>query len=293
MDKMAWESDGVILINRIKPHTNFWGSIGSGLQKMLSIGLGKMKGASAYHKIGRVRGLEKIICEAAACLLQSGKVLGGLAILENSAHETAKIEWIPCAAIPIREPELFTLACQWYGRLPFDRLHGLIVDEAGKEISGTGMDTNVIGRRMMGGLVEAIENGPRIDAIYLRGLSEKSGGNCCGAGLADLGHRQLSRQSDPIVSRINALTALDAAIVRMPILFDNDQEALAHMPYIMTCIQPSLQKTLWIKNTQRLSPMWVSEALWDECQNRKDLDIQDTPSYFNFDEQGNISTDYR
>ena len=288
MDRLAWESSGVILVNRIKNHTDFRGSIGSGLQKMLAIGLGKMKGASIYHRIAREKGLEKTILEAAECLINTGKILGAVAILENSRHETAKVEWVPGSRIQKREPELLRMAEEWAPRLPFKGLHGLIVDEIGKEISGSGMDTNVIGRRPVGGLVEGIPGCPRIDAIYLRGLTEASGGNGCGTGMADLGHRRLLEQVDPIVSRTNAMTALNSATVRMPILFDNDRQALEHMRIIMPCLDAREQKTCWIKNTQSLEVMFASEILLEECRERGDIEVLGAPRELAFDEKGEL-----
>jgi len=288
MDLLGWESDGVILVNRIKDHTDFRGSIGSGLQKMLAIGLGKMKGASIYHRVGREMGLEQTILKAADCLLGTGKVLGGVAILENSRHETAKIEWVPAERIQSREPELLRMAREWAPRLPFDRLHGLIVDEIGKEISGSGMDTNVIGRRPVGGLIEPIPGCPRIDAIYLRGLTERSAGNGCGTGLADLGHRRLLDRFDPVISRANAMTALNPATVRIPILFASDREALEHLPMIISCLEPREQRSCWIRNTQSLEFMFASEILFEECRGRGDIEVLGERRELEFDDAGEL-----
>jgi len=150
------------------------------------------------------------------------------------------------------------------------------------------MDVDVVGRRPVGGYLEKVPGCPVIDAIYLRGLSKKSAGNGCGTGIADLGHRRLREQVDPVISRINAMTALNPATVRMPILFDNDRQALEQMPMVLTCPDAANQKTCWIKNTQSLDDMFLSEPLLRQCQEREDLEILATPQPLKFDDKGEL-----
>lgn len=264
VDKAAWEADGIIAVNRIKRHTLFDGNIGSGLQKMLTIGLGNPSGAAAYHRMGRLHGMEAVILSAAGTVLMTGKIMGGLAILENSAHETCRLEWVPGGSLQEREAELFTEASGLHPRLPAARLHGLIVDEIGKDISGTGLDPHVIGRRAVGGYVERIAP-THIEGIYVRSLTEKSKGSAVGVGLCDLIHRRVAEQTDHAVSNLNAFTALNQANVRVPPVFACDREALTALPKMFTETDPAKFRIAWIRNTQDMETMLISEALLDEC----------------------------
>src|SRR6202040_2298334 len=178
MDREAYNSDGVMLIGRVKWHTDFSGKIESGLFKMMAIGLGKFAGAQRYHTYAYKLGLEHVIRSVGRQVLKSGKILGGLAILEDANHNTAQLTAVPVEDMERKEEELLALVRTWMGRIPMP-LDILILDEMGKDISGAGMDTKVVNRSVYG------ESNPwrdehRMERIFVRDLSAKSYGNAAG-----------------------------------------------------------------------------------------------------------------
>ncbi len=170
MDRNAFESDGVMLVGRVKWHTDFAGKIESGLFKMMAIGLGKFAGAQRYHTYAYKLGLEHVICSIGRQVLASGKILGGLAILEDAHHSTAQVTAVPVEVMEQKEEELLRLVKSWMGRIPLD-LDVLILDEIGKNISGAGMDTKVVNRGVYGEY-NPWPGAPRIERIFIRGLSD-------------------------------------------------------------------------------------------------------------------------
>ena len=217
MDRTAYRAAGVMFCGRVKPHTDFEGKLESGLFKMMAIGLGKLAGAKHYHDWGYSLGLEQMIRSIGRHVLATGHILGGLAILEDAQHETAHLEAVPAAGMEQREEELLALAKSWMARIPAD-LDLLIVNECGKNFSGSGMDAKVINRGVWGG-VNCWPDKPRVGRVYLRGLSNESYGNASGIGMADVIHRRMLRQVKRQASYINALTASQPASVRTPIHF--------------------------------------------------------------------------
>ena len=190
MDRNAFESDGVFLVNRVKWHTDFAGKIESGLFKMMAIGLGKFAGAQAYHTHAYKLGLEYVIRSVGRQVLKSNKILGGLAILEDANHNTARLSAVPVEVMEQKEEENLALVKSWMGRIPVP-LDILILDEIGKNYSGAGMDTKVINRGI-NGQYNPWSDAPPIERIYLRGLSSNSYGNGVGLGMADIVHERLS-----------------------------------------------------------------------------------------------------
>src|SRR5580658_8180964 len=194
MDKLAYASDGVMLVGRVKWHTDFAGKIESGLFKMMAIGLGKFAGAQRYHAYAYRLGLEHVVRSVGRQVLKSGKILGGLAILEDANHNTAQLTAVRVEEMERKEEELLALAKSWMGRIPVP-LNILIVDEIGKNFSGAGMDTKVV-NRSVNGETNLWDTAPRIDRIFLRGLSEHSYGNGVGLGMADVVHDRLPAAID-------------------------------------------------------------------------------------------------
>src|SRR5450432_3959455 len=184
MDKMAYESDGVMLVGRVKWHTDFAGKIESGLFKMMAIGLGKFAGAQHYHTYAYKMGLERVIRSIGRQVLASGKILGGLAILEDAHHNTAQLTAVPADEMEQREGELLGLVKSWMGKIPMD-LDILILDEIGKEISGAGMDTKVVNRGP-DGEYNPWPDAPAIERVFVRDLSALTYGNGVGLGMADV-----------------------------------------------------------------------------------------------------------
>ncbi len=204
MDRHAFEADGIVLINRIKPHTDFHGRYESGLLKMAVIGLGKERQASAIHSFG-VHGLRDLVPKAAARVLDLGKIVAGIAIVENAYDETALIEVIPANQILSREPPLLEQARKNMPRLPVEEIDVLIVDELGKNISGSGMDTNIVGRIRISG--EPEPESPKIRSILVDDLTDESHGNATGLGLADVITRRFFKKIDFPVTYRNIITS--------------------------------------------------------------------------------------
>lgn len=275
-DTLAAAADGVLLINRVKPHTDFHGSVESGLGKILAIGLGNHQGAAALHA-GGIPALGSAIESAAHLVVATGKILGGLAIIENADEKTASVELVVAEGIAgPAENALLQLAGSLMARLPFDSLDVLVVDEMGKDKSGTGMDTNVIGRCWVHGIPEF--ESPSIAAISVHRLSEASHGNASGLGLADVIPASMLDQIDLKASYVNALTsgAGGARRSRLPMVLEDD--AAAVLAAVTMSGRRSWDELRLARIADTLSPneLMVSPALLDEVAERFDLEITGT-----------------
>jgi hypothetical protein len=286
VDELAAGADGIFLINRIKPHTAFSGRIGSGLLKIMTVGMGKQQGAKAIHRFAFQLGLERAILEVAEVMLKKLPILGGLAIIEGFHHETASLEALQAEELLTREPALLAKARELQPHLPFAELDLLIVDEAGKEISGTGMDTQVIGRQYI--LGEPEPSSPRIKRIYLRSLSPGSGGNALGIGLADFVHRRVVEAMDRERTYINALTGTGPEKARIPPYFESDRTAIKLALATIGPIEPKMARVLWIKNTLELGEFYISEALIAEAKAHGELEVGERLRPLEFDEEGDL-----
>jgi len=227
MDKKAYEADGVMLVGRVKWHTDFAGKIESGLFKMMAIGLGKFAGAQRYHTYAYKMGLEQVVLNVGRQVLSSGKILGGLAILEDANHKTAQLTAVPRMEWSKKEEVLLALAKSWMGHVPVPELDILIIDEIGKNFSGAGMDTKVTNRNALGAY-NPWPNTPKIERIFIRDLSKESYGNAIGIGMADVVHDRLLPKIDWNPTRINSLTASSPSAIRTPIHFSTDRECFGN-----------------------------------------------------------------
>jgi hypothetical protein len=286
MDRNAFESDGVFLVNRVKWHTDFEGKIESGLFKMMAIGLGKFAGAQRYHTYAYNLGLEPVIRSIGRQVLSSGKILGGLAILEDAYHNTAKLVAVPVDGMEHQEEEVLALVKSWMGRIPFP-LDILIVDEIGKNYSGAGMDTKVVNRGVYG-QYNPWNTAPPIQRIYIRGLSSLSYGNATGLGLADACHQRLVRQIDWRPTQINSLTASTLAAIRTPAHFATDREALERVMPTVGKIDLSLVTVGWIRNSLSLATLALSENLLDQVRANPMLEILGPARDLPFDNAGDL-----
>ena len=287
MDRTAFESDGVMLIGRVKWHTDFSGKIESGLFKMMAIGLGKFAGAQRYHTYAYKLGLEHIIRSVGRQVLKSGKILGGLAVLEDANHNTAQLNAVPVEDMERVEEELLALVKSWMGRIPMP-LDILILDEMGKNISGAGMDTKVVNRSVYG------ESNPwpdehRMERIFVRDLSTTSYGNAAGVGMADVIHDRLFKKIDWNPTWINSLTASTPAAIRTPIHFPSDRECLERIAPTVGKVNLSDVTYGWFKNTMELGFMKLSENLRDQIRKNPMLEILGPAEDLEFDEAGNVS----
>ncbi|MCR4404367.1 MAG: DUF362 domain-containing protein [Candidatus Acetothermia bacterium] len=286
VDRYAAAADGIFLINRIKPHTAFSGRIGSGLLKIMTVGMGKQPGAKAIHRFAFRLGLERAILEVAEVMLKKLPILGGLAIIEGFYHETARLEALRPEELLTREPELLAQARELMPRLPFTELDLLIVDEAGKELSGTGMDTQVIGRQYILGEPEPAS--PKIKRIYLRSLSPDSAGNALGIGLADFVHRRVVEGMDREKTYINALTGTGPEKARLPPYFGSDRTAIKLALATIGPVEPREARVLWIKNTLELGEFAISEALIAEAKAHGELEVASRLWPLAFDGKGDL-----
>ena len=285
--KDAWESDGIFLINRVKWHTSFAGSIESGVSKMMALGLGKIEGARTCHRHARSLGMERVIRSVAVHLLASGKILGGLAMLEDAHHNTAQITALAATGLIEREAELLRLAKSWMARIPVPALDILIVDEIGKNISGTGMDFKVVNRGAHG-QYNPWPDTPQVQRIFIRGLSGLSYGNAVGIGLADVIHDRVLKKVDVNAGRINAMTSGSLAAVRTPLHFPSDRECIELLMDTVGKFDPAEITIGWIRNTLELEMLALSQNLAEEIGENPMLEIAGPPFALEFDAEGNL-----
>ena len=287
----ALVADGVIVINRVKPHTAFSEPVGSGLTKMLVVGLGKHAGASAYHAAALKLGYGEALMRLASVILERAPVLGGVAIVENAAHETSRVEVLAADAIPGREPELCAEASAMMPALPFDEIDLLIVDQIGKNISGTGMDTNTIGRGAHGyHLVPGHAGGkPFIWRIFVRGLTLESHGNAIGIGLAEATTKRLLAGVDTAALYTNSLTSRSVLSAKLPMAFETDAEAIRAMLSSLPYANPVKARVVRIRDTLSLGTLEVSAALAAEVEAHPAVEPLGQAEPIRFDESGNLA----
>jgi len=269
-DRNAASCDAMLIVNRIKPHTAFAEPFGSGLLKMLAVGLGKAPGAAQIHRQGADR-MAAAIEAIARVVLSSGKVLGGLAIVENAYDETAKIEAVLPDQISQRERALFAEARALMPRLPVDDLDALIVEEMGKEYSGTGMDVNVIGRWRLPGMPEP--SSPRIRRIVALRLSGASEGNAQGVGLADVVTTRLVATIDPVATYVNNIVSTFLERAFIPIAMPTDRDAVAAALASLGLPDPARARVGRIRNTLHLEELWLSESVLPGLAGREDVAV--------------------
>lgn len=270
-DKNALEADGVVLVNRVKPHTDFHARHESGVLKMLVIGLGKRQGASQVHKLG-VRGMLEVLPAVGRILLEKTPFALGLAILENAADAAAEIVALEPETILEVEPVLLDRARSLMGRLPYDQIDVLVVGEIGKNYSGAGMDPNVIGRLMIE--TQPDLPSPVITRLVVLDVSAESHGNIVGVGFADLATERLVSQLDPESFRINVLTSCCLERARIPITLPTDRDVVRTA--LETCwkLEVAEARVVVIPNTLELETLWVSEALAAETRAHPHLTLE-------------------
>lgn len=282
----ALKAAHIIAVNRVKPHTEFEGAIESGILKMLCIGLGKLDGAQHYHSIGMRLGFEHTLRTGGRLVLDNAPVLCGLAIVEDSYDQTAIIEALRPDGLEAREEELLKLAKSWVPKLPFDEADVLIVNQMGKDVSGTGMDTKTVGRIMS---VYAKEpKSPRITRIAVLDASEGNDGNLLGIGLADFTTERLVSKMDPAKVHLNATAALTPEKARVPMWFSSDIELFKTCFATIAPLDPLDQKVMRIQDTRHLEVVWVSEAYLPEVKGRPDLEIAGPAEEMRFDNNGRL-----
>lgn len=281
-NRHAYEADHVVAVNRIKPHTGFAGPIESGLVKMIMIGLGNHVGAARVHRASVDVPWDRLVRTVGPALLARCRVACGLAIVENARDEVAALEAIPGDAILAREPALLELARHHMPHLPVARAHLLIVDEMGKNISGLGMDTTIIGRKP--GVTSAFQAA----RVFVRDLTPESHGNAHGLGLADFTTARLVRAMDRRTTTVNALAAVHPAGAMIPIHFETDREAIDAALATVGLVRPVDARIVRIRNTLALAEIEVSEACRDELAARSDVRVLEPACPLAFDAAGNL-----
>jgi hypothetical protein len=279
MDRNAYEADSVVVVNRVKPHTAFRGTVESGPTKMLAIGLGKQRGAHSIHSAGWET-IHETIPEAARVAVGSGKVAFGLATVENADEEPCKVVAIPAGELEEAEAPLLEEAKRNLARLPFDDIDVLIVNEIGKNISGDGADPNVTGRYP----TTAAAGGPLVKRMVFLGLTEETDGNANGLGMADVVTERLAGAVDRPATYMNALTSTTPAPVKTPMVMPTDEMAIAAALTICAGVEPRDARLVRIENTLKLGRFWVSEALLGEVENNERLELLEGPRPIRFEE---------
>jgi hypothetical protein len=287
-DRSAWESDGIVVVNRVKPHSDLIGGIESGMLKMMAIGLGKREGAAEGHKQIWKYGLEPTIRAVSAKILASGKVLFGVAIVENEMHAVADVRAALPEGIVAAEESAILLARALMPRLPFRRIDLLIEDEMGKNISGAGMDTKVVGRAR--GMAPG--EGPAISVIFARDLTNESGGNAVGMGNTDIIHERFFRKIDFQKTYINVTTSLNPASGRLPIHILSDRAALDLALGHLGSPDPGSQRCVWIRNTLSLNRIAITPLLRDEIDSPQHWRLAESHFSAEFDAAGDLRSPF-
>jgi hypothetical protein len=286
-DRHASEADYVLVAGRIKPHTRFVGDIESGLMKMMLIGLGKHAGALVYHRAIQDFSFGQILRSVGREVLQRCRIIAGLATIENGYDETAKIAAVAPQDFEKREAELLKLARQWMPKLPFDRAEVVVIDEIGKDISGAGVDTNVVGRKFNDHAAVEDEY-PKVRYLVVRGLSKATHGNATGIGIAEFCRRRVVDAMDVRATRTNCQTGSHITAAMLPLFYDTDQEILEVALSAIGLTSPENSRLMWIRNTLELAEVECSEPYLDEARQRSDLEILGEPRKLPFDKDGNL-----
>jgi hypothetical protein len=288
MDCSAYVADHIVAVNRVKPHTDYKGAIESGICKILAIGLGKVDGAAEYHRAAVHYGYEQVFRSVARTIIGTGRLACAIGILENAYHRTAKIVAMSPDEIETREAALLVEAKALMPRIPFDTVDLLIVDELGKNISGAGMDTNIIGRNFGGSYLTPSE--PRVMRIFLRDMTEESHGNASGIGMADFVTTRLVNKIDFKVTYLNAITSTMPVSPKVPMHFATDRDAITAALQTLGLIAPAQARVVRIKNTLTLDEFEASEAYRLEIEKQENLSIHSGPYEMPFDSEGNLAT---
>lgn len=286
MDEKAYESDGVMLLSRVKWHTSFEGKLESGVHKMMAIGLGKWEGAKRYHSFALRLGMEQVIRSVGKVMLDTGRMLGGLAILEDAHHNTAEVHALGAAGMVAEEEALLEKTKSWKAGLPFREIDLLIIDEMGKNISGTGNDTKVMNRGLLGR--NTLPGVVKIQRVFTRDLTPESGGNATGIGLCDVISDRLYNKIDFDATWVNGFTSSILLSAMCPPHFADDKTCVEKI--ITTCgkLDPLECSIARIRNTMELGEFEISEALLPEIADNPDVEVIGEPRELAFDSSGSL-----
>ena len=288
-DQIAANSDHMIVVNRVKPHTRLTGGLQSGLVKMTLVGLGNHDGAAAYHSLfpAHQYRFDAIAAEIFNLIVVKMPMTVGLAIIEDGAEQTSHIEAVDAGDFLTREPELLKIASDRMPSLPFNSADLLIVDRIGKEISGTGMDTNIVGRKWNDNIA-AEDEWPKISGIYVRSLTKRTAGNATGIGVAEYCHQNVVDAMNAEITKTNCIASAHPTGGRIPLVFDNDREALDAIVSQYRTTLPEKMKWIAIRDTLTLQQFSCSTAYLEQIQSHEGLRLLTSPAAFQFDAAGNL-----
>jgi hypothetical protein len=288
LDRYAAAADHIGVVARVKPHTGYHGPIESGLLKMMMIGLGKHAGALNYHRILLEVPYDQVVRSVGRTIRARAPIAFGLALVENAYDETACVEGVSPPRFEEREEHLLTLAKRWLAHLPFSQADLLIIDEIGKDISGSGMDTNIVGRKRAFRQAPAPPDQPAMRHIFVRGLTERTHGNASCIGLADFTTTRLVRAMNYQATVINCLTAGYPEGANLPVHFDSDREVLDAALAIAGTRPAAAARVMRIKNTLCLEDVEVSEPCLADLPPCGTFRVLGASQPIAFDEQGNL-----
>jgi hypothetical protein len=290
LDRHASQADHIGVVARVKPHTAYHGPIESGLLKMMMIGLGKHAGATAYHRILLEVPYDGVVRSVGRTLRARAPIAFGLAVIENAYEETAEVAAVLPDEFEPREEALLERARAMMGRLPLRESDLLIVDEIGKDVSGSGMDTNVVGRKRAVRLQQVVvADQPRMRHIFVRGLTAKTHGNAAGIGIADFTTARLVREMNYRATVINCLTAGYPEGANVPVYFDSDREVVDAALAIAGTREPDETRVLRIRNTLCLEELEMSEPCLADLPAGINVEVVGTGGEWQFDAAGNLS----
>jgi hypothetical protein len=273
VDAYAAQADHLVLVNRIKAHTDFTHTFESGLLKMLAIGLGKQRGAELCHREMVARGYRSVISQVAERILATGKLLFGVGVVENAYAETAEIAVLPPEGLAEAEAALLQRAKALAARLPIEEIDLLVIDEIGKDVSGAGFDPKVVGRPP----VDGCSVGPRVNRLAVRDLTEATKGHAAGIGFADFTTRRLVEKIDRAALYTNALTASAPEDARIPLTLESDREMIDAALSTIGPVPPERARVVRIRNTLALAEIEASEAYESELAGRPELEVIEAP----------------
>ena len=284
------QADKIIVVNRIKPHTDFDHEVESGISKMIIIGMGKHKGALMAHRLTIKHGFATMFKEVLPVIRRALPFFFGVGIIENQYDQTASLHILEPQNFYEGEKELLKKAREIMPRLPFKQMDVLVVDEIGKNISGAGMDPNVTGRLFFIGSPPLKE--PKITRIFVRDLTPETEGNAIGIGFAEYTTTRLAKKIDPVPTAINAITGMGPECGRIPIAFDKDRDALQAAYDNSGVIDPKDLRLVWVKNTLELEYLWASEPMLQEAKANSNIEVVSAPQDILFDKNGNMIVEW-
>jgi hypothetical protein len=285
VDRIASEADAIVVINRVKPHTAFRGTVESGIMKMIAIGLGKQKGAEACHQLG-FKYMAELVPTMARILIERLPIVFGVALVENAYDETCLVEVLPIEEVEQREPQLLALAKARLPQILFPQIDVLVIDYIGKNISGDGMDPNVTGRYP----TPYASGGPDISKMVVLDLTTETKGNANGVGTADFTTRRLVDKMDQEATYANGLTSTVCAPTKIATTLDNQLYAIKAAIKTSNILDYHQCRVVRIRDTLHLGEIEISVSLLEEAKRHADIAILGQAFEWRFDEEGNLFT---